>query len=218
MKPNITMIGMPSSGKSTVGVLLAKRLGFSFVDVDIVIQEKEGRLLKEIIAQEGMDGFLDVENRINAGLDVKLSVIAPGGSVIYGEEAMRHLKEISEVVYLKMSYEEMEKRIGNVVDRGVALKPGFTLRDLYNERVPYYEKYADIVIDEAGKTPGQTVDELRDIIESMMDKKTIQTLVDEQKRRLEEKDRKIQAYEKEIEELKARLSAYEKQTSADKEK
>ena len=99
-----------SSGKSTIGVLLAKRLGFSFVDVDIVIQEKEGRLLKEIIAQEGMDGFLKVEERVNASLDVTRSVIAPGGSVIYGRKAMEHLKEISEVVYLKMSYEEMEKR------------------------------------------------------------------------------------------------------------
>ena len=178
MKPNITMIGMPSSGKSTIGVLLAKRLGFSFVDVDIVIQEKEGRLLKEIIADEGMDGFLEVENRINAGLDVRLSVIAPGVSVIYGEEAMKHLKEISEVVYLKMSYEEMERRIGNVVDRGVALKPGFTLRDLYNERVPLYEKYADIVIDEAGKTPGDTVDELRRVIEGMMDQDKLQAALE----------------------------------------
>ena len=178
MKPNITMIGMPSSGKSTIGVLLAKRLGFSFVDVDIVIQEKEGRLLKEIIADEGMDGFLEVENRINAGLDVRLSVIAPGGSVIYGEEAMKHLKEISEVVYLKMSYEEMERRIGNVVDRGVALKPGFTLRDLYNERVPLYEKYADIVIDEAGKTPGDTVDDLRRVIEGMMDQDKLQAALE----------------------------------------
>ena len=157
MKSNITMIGMPSSGKSTIGVLLAKRLGYSFVDVDIVIQEKEGRLLKEIISTEGMDGFLAVENRVNAGLDVKKSVIAA--------EAMEHLKEISEVVYLKMSYEEMEKRIGNVVDRGVALKDGMTLRDLYNERVPYYEKYADIVIDEEGMTPGDTVDALREILE-----------------------------------------------------
>lgn len=165
MKSNITMIGMPSSGKSTIGVLLAKRLGYSFVDVDIVIQEKEGRLLKEIISTEGMDGFLAVENRVNAGLDVKKSVIAPGGSVIYGAEAMEHLKEISEVVYLKMSYEEMEKRIGNVVDRGVALKDGMTLRDLYNERVPYYEKYADIVIDEEGMAPGDTVDALREILE-----------------------------------------------------
>ena len=205
MKPNITMIGMPSSGKSTVGVLLAKRLGFSFVDVGIVIQEKEGRLLKEIIADEGMDGFLKVEETINAGLDVKMSVIAPGGSVIYGEKAMKHLKEISEVVYLKMSYEEMEKRIGNVVDRGVALKPGFTLRDLYNERVPYYERYADIVIDEEGKTPGQTVDELRGIIEGMMDQKMIQLFIDEQRRKLDEKDQRLREQEEEIKRLKEEL-------------
>lgn len=205
MKPNITMIGMPSSGKSTVGVLLAKRLGFSFVDVDIVIQEKEGRLLKEIIADEGMDGFLKVEETINAGLDVKMSVIAPGGSVIYGEKAMKHLKEISEVVYLKMSYEEMEKRIGNVVDRGVALKPGFTLRDLYNERVPYYERYADIVIDEEGKTPGQMVDELRGIIEGMMDQKMIQLFIDEQRRKLDEKDQRLREQEEEIKRLKEEL-------------
>lgn len=205
MKPNITMIGMPSSGKSTVGVLLAKRLGFSFVDVDIVIQEKEGRLLKEIIADEGMDGFLKAEETINAGLDVKMSVIAPGGSVIYGEKAMKHLKEISEVVYLKMSYEEMEMRIGNVVDRGVALKPGFTLRDLYNERVPYYERYADIVIDEEGKTPGQTVDELRGIIEGMMDQKMIQLFIDEQRRKLDEKDQRLREQEEEIKRLKEEL-------------
>ena len=205
MKPNITMIGMPSSGKSTVGVLLAKRLGFSFVDVDIVIQEKEGRLLKEIIADEGMDGFLKVEETINAGLDVKMSVIAPGGSVIYGEKAMKHLKEISEVVYLKMSYEEMEKRIGNVVDRGVALKPGFTLRDPYNERVPYYERYADIVIDEEGKTPGQTVDELRGIIEGIIDQKMIQLFIDEQRRKLDEKDQRLREQEEEIKRLKEEL-------------
>ena len=101
MKPNITLIGMPSSGKSTIGVLLAKRLGYSFVDVDILIQEREGRLLKEIIAQAGLKGFLQVEEQVNASLAVKRSIIAPGGSVIYGEKAMRHLKEISEVVYLK---------------------------------------------------------------------------------------------------------------------
>lgn len=207
MKPNITMIGMPSSGKSTIGVLLAKRLGFSFVDVDIVIQEKEGRLLKEIIEDEGMDGFLEVENRINAGVDVQLSVIAPGGSVVYGEEAMKHLKEISEVVYLKMSYEEMERRIGNVVDRGVALKPGFTLRDLYNERVPLYEKYADIVIDEEGKTPGETVDELRRVIEGMMDPQMIRLLLEEQRRKMDEKDRRLKEQEEEIDRLKRELQA-----------
>lgn len=172
MKTNITLIGMPSSGKSTVGVLLAKRLGYSFVDVDIVIQEKTGKLLKEIIEEKGMDGFLQVENQINAKLAVSRSVIAPGGSVIYGQEAMEHLKEISQVVYLKISCEEMKTRIGNVVDRGVALKPGYTLQDLYDERTPYYEKYADITIDEEGKTPGQVVDELRGLIEKQLGRKS----------------------------------------------
>ncbi|CUX58738.1 Shikimate kinase [Clostridium sp. C105KSO15] len=162
---NITLIGMPASGKSTVGVLLAKRLGYSFVDVDIVIQEQEGRLLKDIIAKEGQEGFLAVENRINAGLNVRHSVIAPGGSVIYGKEAMEHLKEISTVVYLKLSYESVEERLGNLVDRGVVLKDGMTLRDLYEERVPYYEKYADITIDENGLDAGKTVDRLRSIME-----------------------------------------------------
>lgn len=214
MKPNITMIGMPSSGKSTVGVLLAKRLGFSFVDVDIVIQEKEGRLLKEIIAQEGMEGFLAVENRINAGLDPVLSVIAPGGSVIYGREAMENLKRISEVVYLKMSFEEMERRIGNVVDRGVALKPGTTLRDLYEERIPYYERYADIVIDEAGKTPGSVVDELRNIIEGMMDKDSIRAIMEEQKKRLEEKEKRLAACEEEIRRLEEELRGLRKKIGA----
>ena len=165
MKSNVTLIGMPSAGKSTIGVLLAKRLGYSFIDADILIQEKEGRLLKEIIAQEGMDGFLQVENRVNASIEAKRSVIAPGGSVIYGKEAMEHLKEICTVVYLKMSYEELERRVGDVVDRGVALKEGMTLRDLYDERTAYYERYADITIDEEGMTPGQTVDLLRAMLE-----------------------------------------------------
>lgn len=162
---NVTLIGMPASGKSTVGVLLAKRLGFSFVDVDIVIQEKEGRLLKQIIAEEGQEGFMAVENRVNAELTVHHSVIAPGGSVIYGEEAMDHLKEISTVVYLKLSYEEVENRLGNLVDRGVVLRDGMTLKDLYEERVPYYEKYADITIEETGQEAGDTVDALRELLE-----------------------------------------------------
>ena len=165
MKTNITLIGMPSAGKSTIGVLLAKRLGYSFIDADILIQETEGRLLKDIIAQEGMDGFLAVENRVNAGIKASRSVIAPGGSVIYGREAMEHLKEISTVVYLKMSYEELERRVGDVVDRGGALKEGMTLRDLYEERTAYYERYADLTIDEEGMTPGQTVDLLRAMME-----------------------------------------------------
>ena len=165
MKTNVTLIGMPSAGKSTIGVLLAKRLGYSFIDADILIQETEGRLLKDIIAQEGMDGFLAVENRVNAGIKASRSVIAPGGSVIYGKEAMEHLKQISTVIYLKLSYEEVEKRLGDLVDRGVALKEGMTLLDLYRERVPYYEKYADITVEENGRTPGEIVDELRSMLE-----------------------------------------------------
>lgn len=165
MKNNITLIGMPASGKSTVGVLLAKRLGYSFVDVDILIQEKEKRLLKEIIADEGEEGFLEIENRVNAELVTARSVIAPGGSVIYGKEAMEHLKRISTVVYLKLSYEDVKDRLGNLKDRGVVLKNDMTLEDLYNERVPYYEKYADITIDETGITAGETVDRLRAIME-----------------------------------------------------
>lgn len=161
MKNNITLIGMPASGKSTVGVLLAKRLGYSFIDVDIVIQEKEKRLLKEIIKDEGLDGFLTVENRVNAEISAESSVIAPGGSVIYGKEAMEHLKELGTVVYLKISFEELTKRLGDVVDRGVVLRQGMSLRDLYDERVRYFEKYADITIDEEGKSLGDVVDELR---------------------------------------------------------
>lgn len=163
---NITLIGMPAAGKSMVGVLLAKRLGYSFVDVDILIQEKEKRLLKEIIAQEGLEGFLKVENHVNRQLKAERSVIAPGGSVIYGKEAMEHLKEISTVVYLQLSYEEVEKRLGNLVDRGVACREGMTLLDLYHERVPYYERYADVTIVEAGKTAGDVVDELRAMVEA----------------------------------------------------
>lgn len=162
---NITLIGMPGSGKSTIGVLLAKRLGYSFVDVDIIIQEKENRLLKEIIADEGDDGFLEIENRINRELSVSHSVIAPGGSVIYGKEAMEHLKAISIVIYLKLSYEDLKDRLGNLVDRGVVLKNGMTLKDLYDERTPYYERYADITIDETGLEAGKVVDELRAMME-----------------------------------------------------
>lgn len=164
-KSNIVLIGMPASGKSTVGVLLAKRLGYSFVDSDLVIQETEGKLLKEIIAERGVEGFLKVEDRVNAGLNVNKSVIAPGGSVIYGENAMRHLKNIGNVVYLKISYEELETRLGDLADRGVALKDSMTLKDLYEERISYYERYADLTIDEAGKDFGEVVDELRTFFE-----------------------------------------------------
>ena len=165
---NVVLIGMPGSGKSTVGVVLAKVLGYRFIDSDLVIQEAEGKLLHEIISERGIEGFLEVENKINSELNPERSVIATGGSVIYGKEAMEHLKEIGLVVYLKLSYDDLKKRLGNLVDRGVVLKDGMTLLDLYNERVPYYEKYADITIDEEGKSAGMVVDELRKLIEERL--------------------------------------------------
>ena len=163
-KKNILMIGMPASGKSTIGVLLAKRLGYSFVDVDLVIQEKTGKLLKEIIAEEGDDGFLRVEEQANLDLDVEKSVIAPGGSAIYGKEAMEHFKEIGTIVYLKLSYEDLAKRLGNLKGRGVVLKEGQTLKDLYDERSKLYEQYAEITVDESGKDIQGTILALREQI------------------------------------------------------
>lgn len=147
-KNNITLIGMPGVGKSTVGVVLAKVLGYRFMDSDLEIQEQTGKLLYELIDEYGDEGFLEIENRVNAGLQVKHSVIATGGSAVYGKEAMEHLREISTVVYLRIPYESLKERLGDLQKRGVVLKPGQTLRDLMEIRSPLYEKYAHIIVDE----------------------------------------------------------------------
>lgn len=144
---NIVLIGMPGAGKSTIGVVLAKSMGFKFIDSDLLIQEREGKLLHEIISQSGDEGFRKIENDVNSSIDVTNAVIATGGSVVYGKEAMEHLKKIGTVVYLKHNYDEIEKRLGDLGKRGVTIKRGQTLADLYNERIPLYAKYADIVID-----------------------------------------------------------------------
>ena len=157
---NIVLIGMPGVGKSSAGVVLAKVLGYQFLDADLVIQEEEKRLLHEIIQEEGTDGFIEIENRVNASINVEQSVIATGGSVVYGKEAMEHLKEIGTVVYLKLPYEILEKRLHNIKGRGVVLKDGQTLYDLYEERVPLYEKYADIIIDETDLDVEQTIEKI----------------------------------------------------------
>ena len=147
-KDNIILIGMPASGKSTVGVILAKILGYNFVDADIVIQENEGRKLSEIIETEGIDGFIDVENRINAGIETQKTVIATGGSVVYGKEAMDHYKNIGKVVYLKVDMDTLTKRLNDVKQRGVVMRDGQSLISLYNERTILYDRYADITVDE----------------------------------------------------------------------
>ncbi len=150
MKENIVLIGMPGVGKSTLGVVLAKELGYEFVDADLLIQKREKRLLKEIIAEEGVEGFLRIENDVNAHITAQKTIIATGGSVIYGAEAMEHLKEIGTVVYLKLDYETLDSRLGSLKGRGVVLKDGQTLKSLYDERIPLYEKYADVIVDEGG--------------------------------------------------------------------
>ena len=144
---NLILIGMPGCGKSTVGVVLAKALGMDFVDSDLVIQKATGKRLSQIIDERGDAGFREVENRVNADLVAENSIIATGGSVVYGEEAMAHLKAIGTIVYLKLSCEALEERLGDLHARGVSIQPGWTLRDLYNERVPLYERWADITID-----------------------------------------------------------------------
>lgn len=159
---NVILIGMPGAGKSTVGVVLAKKLGYRFMDSDLVIQERKGMLLHQIIEEKGMDGFIKVENDINASLRTEQTVIATGGSVIYGREAMEHLKSIGTVVYLKLSYEAIEERLGDLHERGVAVRQGQTLLELYKERIPYYEKYADITIDCESKMIKDIVTQISD--------------------------------------------------------
>ena len=164
-KPNITLIGMPGVGKSTIGVILAKIIGYEFVDSDIVIQKQEGRLLKEIIADVGNQGFLAIENRVHAEMDVTNSIISPGGSICYCRQGMEHLREISTVVYLKLDYPKLKRRLGNLTARGVVLKNGQNLYDLYKERTPLYEKYAHVVIDETNLNIEKTIKAVMDALE-----------------------------------------------------
>lgn len=162
MKNNITLIGMPASGKSSVGVVLAKRLGMKFIDGDLLIQEAYGKRLKDIIAEYGQEGFRQIEDKINSEIEVENAVISPGGSVIYGNKAMEHLKEISTVVYLELSYPAVKSRLGDLRERGVSLKENQTLKNLYDERVPLYQKYADITVNEMKKSITKIVNEIAD--------------------------------------------------------
>lgn len=156
---------MPAVGKSTVGVVVAKRLGYEFIDTDLLIQKQEGRLLKDIIRTDGIEGFLRIENQVNREVQAEKAVISPGGSVVYCEEAMRHFKEIGKVVYLRASFETIEKRIQNPEKRGVVLKENQSLSDLYNERVKLFEKYADYTVDEEGLDMGATIEQVLALLE-----------------------------------------------------
>lgn len=146
---NIILIGMPGAGKSTLGVVLAKILGYQFIDADLLIQSKLDKTLQKIIDACGPQGFIEVENEVLCTLSCTNSIVATGGSAVYSEEAMEHLGSIGTVVYLKVSLEELENRLGGLHERGVVMKNGMgmSLSDLYDERLPLYEKYADVTID-----------------------------------------------------------------------
>lgn len=147
---NIILIGMPTSGKSTIGIILAKALGYDFLDGDILIQNRAGKKLSAIMAERGIDGFLELEQEVHCGIECTRTVIAPGGSVIYGDRAMQHLRQLGKIVYIRITLDMLEERLHDARNRGVALREGMTIEDLYRERAPLYERYADLTVDENG--------------------------------------------------------------------
>ena len=167
MKSNIILIGMPAAGKSTIGVLLAKSLLKDFADTDLAIQSGYGCTLSNIIEREGTDAFLKIENDIICAQNYHSSVVATGGSAVYGEEAMAHLRKDGVTVYLEISLAEIEKRIGNIKTRGVAMKNGETLESLYAERELLYNKYADVTVNCEGLTAEECVEKIIDKLSKM---------------------------------------------------
>lgn len=157
---NVVIIGMPGCGKSTCGVLVAKHLCKSFLDTDLLIQQNEGMKLSQIIEKKGLEGFNQAERDSVLTLYTKNCIIATGGSMVYHEDAMKKLKEDAIVVYLQISYKNMTRRIRNFKRRGVVLKEGYTLKDMYEERAALYEKYADIILDVNKNSIEDTVNQI----------------------------------------------------------
>ena len=157
---NLILIGMPGSGKSTLGVVLAKTMGMMFMDTDLLIQDRANGKLQHIIDTEGIEAFLKLEEEVLQSVEANNTVIATGGSAIYSDPAMQHLRSIGKVVYIKLSCEEIENRLNNIKTRGIAMKPGETIKDLYDYRVPMYEKYADIVLETEGLAIEESIEKL----------------------------------------------------------
>ncbi len=157
-KKNIILIGMPGVGKTTIAKRLSRLTGMPFLDTDRIIEEKKGKPLSALLSEVGPGGFKKIENEVCASITAEGCVIATGGSVVYGKEAMAHLSEIGCIVYLKLRYPLLTARLKNLRERGVVLRRGQTLSDLYRERTPLYEKYAHITVDERTCYPAQTAD------------------------------------------------------------
>lgn len=157
---NIVLIGMPGVGKSTTGVVLAKNLGMSFIDSDLVIQEQKGKKLHELIEEHGLDGFLEIEEQVNCSISPRSAIISTGGSAVYSAAAMDHFNQIAIICYLKLSYEGIQERLGDLAERGVVLREGQTLKSLYDERTPLYEKYANLTVECENKNIREIVMEL----------------------------------------------------------
>ncbi|MBQ9937785.1 MAG: shikimate kinase [Oscillospiraceae bacterium] len=164
---NIVLIGMPGVGKSTVGVILAKILNYDFVDCDLVIQKKTGKLLSEIIKEKGSSGFIKTENQIIASLKLEKTVIATGGSAVYGKEAMENLKKSSVVVYLELELNSLKKRLSDIKNRGVVIKDGQSIDELFYEREALYKKYADIIVCEDGLNVEETIEKIRFALDNL---------------------------------------------------
>lgn len=157
---NLVLIGMPACGKSTIGVILAKTVGMHFVDTDLLIQKKEGMILQDILDTRGAEKFLEIEEAVLCGVPDEDAVISTGGSAVYSDIAMLHLKQSGKVIYLSLPLEEIEARLKNIKTRGIAMGAGQTLADLYEKRIPLYEKYADITIKAAGLSVEECIEEI----------------------------------------------------------
>ncbi|PYG88145.1 shikimate kinase [Ruminiclostridium sufflavum DSM 19573] len=164
---NIILIGMPSSGKSTVGVVIAKYLGMDFADTDVVLQTQQNRQLQDIINKDGIDRFLEIEESTILSLNCQNTVLATGGSAVYSEKAMNSLKRNGIVIYLNIDMKAVNKRLKNIKTRGVVLSPGETLEKIYRKRKPLYERYADITIDSSEKTIDETIDSILERLASL---------------------------------------------------
>jgi shikimate kinase len=166
MKKNIILIGMPGAGKSTVGVLLAKAMRRHFLDTDLLIQTAENATLKDLIDRHGLAGFCDIERKYAECLDITNAIIATGGSMVYYDSAMRHLKQNGIAVYLELPLDGLKQRLTDVVGRGVVMEPGETLESLFIKRWQLYEKYADITIYTSGLTHEQVVGKILEALKS----------------------------------------------------